>query len=56
MEYPWRVDPMLVSVDCEAYGGAPTTGQLTELGAVAERYTMPSGTPRRSPASLNGER
>jgi DNA polymerase III epsilon subunit-like protein len=26
---------MLVFVDCEAYGGSPVTGQLTEFGAVA---------------------
>lgn len=26
---------MLIFVDCEAYGGAPVTGQLTEFGAVA---------------------
>ena len=26
---------MLIFVDCEAYGGAPITGQLTEFGAVA---------------------
>jgi len=26
---------MLIFVDCEAYGGSPVTGQLTEFGAVA---------------------
>lgn len=26
---------MLIFVDCEAYGGSPRTGQLTEFGAVA---------------------
>lgn len=26
---------MLIFVDCEAYGGAPSTGQLTEFGAVS---------------------